>query len=148
MPGNTYVHVAYYKNQEHLEWIKRHKMYNFRMGGDNGAVEINENSTKARFLLLYNADNVLATELFEISPGLKVKFKDDLEGYPSPNREFYMVVENVQEVSIPELQGKIWDVQQLPEFRNQQGTKLEGAPFLINLQKLVNIQKPRPNDNS
>ena len=147
LPGNTYVHVAYYKNQEHLEWIKRHKMYNFRMGGDNGAVEINENSTKARFLLLYNADNVLTTELFEISPGFKVKSKEELRGYPSPNRDFYMIVENVSKVGISELRDKIWDVQQLPEFRNQQGTKLEGAPFLINLQKLINIQKRRPNDN-
>lgn len=146
LPGNTYVHVAYYKNQEHLEWIKSHKMYNFRMGGDNGAVEINENSTKARFLLLYNADNDLTTELFEISPGFKVKFKDELEGYPSAGRDFYMVVENVEEVSIPELRDKIWDVSQLPEFRNQKGTKLEGAPFLINLQDLINIQKPTPND--
>ncbi|MDB2436495.1 DUF2357 domain-containing protein [Schleiferiaceae bacterium] len=140
LPGNTYVHVAYYKNQEHLEWIKSRRMYNFRMGGDNGAVEINENSTKARFLLLYNADNVLTTELFEISPGFKVKFKDELRGYPSPNRDFYMIVENVCKVSISELRDKIWDVQQLPEFRNQQGTKLEGASFLINLQQLINIQ--------
>ena len=147
LPGNTYVHVAYYKNQEHLEWIKLHRMYNFRMGGDNGAVEINEASTKARFLLLYNSDKMLTTELFEISPGLKVKFKDELQGYPSPNRDFYMIVENVDEVSIPELRDKIWDVQQLPEFRNQQGTKFEGAPFLINLQELINIQRPIPNDN-
>ena len=140
LPGSTYVHVAYYKNQEHLEWIKRCRMYNFRMGGDNGAVEINENSTKARFLLLYNSDKVLTTELFEISPGFKVKFKDELIGYPSPNRDFYMIVENVDEISIPELRDKIWDVAQLPEFRNQKGTKLEGAPFLINLQGLINIQ--------
>lgn len=147
LPGRTFVHVAYFKNKEHLEWIKQHKMYNFRMGGDNGAVEINEDSTKARFLLLYNSDNVLTTELFEISPGFKVKFKDELQGYPSPNRDFYMVVENLDEVGIPELRDKIWDVQQLPEFRNQQGTKFEGAPFLINLQELINIQRPIPNDN-
>ena len=147
LPGRTFIHVAYYKNQEHLEWIKLHKMYNFRMGGDNGAVEINEDSTKARFLLLYNADNVLTTELFEISPGFKVKFKDELRDYPSPNRDFYMIVENVDKVSIPELREKIWDVQQLPEFGKRQGTELEGAPFLINLQQLINIQKPNPNDN-
>ena len=36
-----------------------------------------------------------------------------------------MIVENVDEVSIPELRDKIWDVQQLPEFRNQQGTKFK-----------------------
>ena len=83
------------RSQEHLEWIKRHKMYNFRMGGDKGAVAISENSTKARFLLLYNSDNVLTPELFEISPGFKVKFKDELPGYPSPKRDFYMIVENV-----------------------------------------------------
>ena len=147
LPGNTYVHVAYYKNQEHLEWIKSHKMYNFRMGGDKGAVDISENSTKARFLLLYNSEKELTPELFEITPGFKVKFKDELRDYPSPNRDFYMIVENVDKVSIPELRDKIWDVRKLPEFRNQQGTKLEGAPFLINFQKLINIQKPRPYDN-
>lgn len=140
LPGSTFVHVAYYKDQDHLEWIKRQKMYNFRMGGENGAVDINENSTKARFLLLYNSENVLTSALFEITPGFKVKFKDELQGYPSPKRDFYMVVENVQKTSIRELCNKVWDVQQLQVFQSQQGTKLEGAPFLINLQELINIQ--------
>ena len=140
LPGSTFVHVAYYKNQDHLEWIKRQKMYNFRMGGENGAVDINENSTKARFLLLYNSENVLTSALFEITPGFKVKFKDELQGYPSPKRDFYMVVENVQKTTVKELCNKVWDVQQLQAFQNQQGTKLEGAPFLINLQQLINIQ--------
>ena len=141
LPGSTFVHVAYYKNQDHLEWIKRQKMYNFRMGGENGAVDINENSTKARFLLLYNSENVLTSALFEITPGFKVKFKDELQGYPSPKRDFYMVVENVQKTTVKELCNKVWDVQQLQAFQSQQGTKLEGAPFLINLQELINIQK-------
>ncbi|MDA8994795.1 DUF2357 domain-containing protein [Schleiferiaceae bacterium] len=140
LPGNTFVHVAYFKSQDHLEWIKCHKMYNFRMGGDNGAVEINENSTKARFLLLYNSENVLTSELFDISPGFKVKFKDELQGYPSPKRDFYMVVENVQKTTIKGLCNKYWDVQQLQAFQSQHGTELEGAPFLINLQELINIQ--------
>ena len=140
LPGNTFVHVAYFKSQEHLEWIKHHKMYNFRMGGDKGAVAISENSTKARFLLLYNSENVLTPELFEITPGFKVKFKDELPGYPSPKRDFYMIVENVEEVRIPEFRDRVWDVNQLTVFQNQQGTKLEGAPFLINLQQLINIQ--------
>ena len=34
----------------------------------------------------------------------------------------------------------VWDVLQLQEIQNQQGTELEGAPFLINLQQLINIQ--------
>lgn len=36
----------------------------------------------------------------------------------------------------------------LGEVQNQQDTELEGVPFLINLQELINIQKPKPNDNS
>ena len=140
LPGNTFVHVAYYKSQEHLEWVKRNKIYNFRMGGDKGALAISENSTKARFLLLYNSEKVLTPELFEISPGFKVKFKDELPGYPSPKRDFYMIVENVEEVRIPEFRDRVWDVNQLMVFQNQQGTQLEGAPFLINLQELINIQ--------
>ena len=110
------------------------------MGGDKGALAISENSTKARFLLLYNSAKVLTPELFEISPGFKVKFKDELPGYPSPKRDFYMVVENVVEVRIPEFCDRIWDVNQLQVYQNQQGTELEGAPFLINLQELINIQ--------
>jgi predicted component of viral defense system (DUF524 family) len=140
LPGNTFVHVAYYKSQEHLEWVKRNKIYNFRMGGDKGALAISENSTKARFLLLYNSEKVLTPELFEISPGFKVKFKDELPGYPSPKRDFYMIVENIEEVRIPEFRDRVWDVNQLTVFQNQQGTELEGAPFLINLQELINIQ--------
>ena len=59
-----------------------------------------------------------------------------------------MVVENVQKTTIEELCNKYWDVQQLQAFQSQQDTELEGAPFLINLQELINIQKPKPNDNS
>ena len=110
------------------------------MGGNKGAVEISENSTKARFLLLYNSENILTPELFEITPGFKVKFKDELPGYPSPKRDFYMVVENIEEVRIPEFRDSVWDVSQLKEIQNQQGTELEGAPFLINFQELINIQ--------
>ena len=73
----------------------------------NNYFDINEDSTKARFLLLYNSANLLTSELFEISPGFKVKFKEELRGYPSPNRDFCMIVENVDEVIIPELRDKI-----------------------------------------
>jgi len=140
LPGNTFVHVAYYKNEKHLDWITQRGMYNFRMGGDKGAVDISEKSTKARFLLLYNSENVLTSELFEITPGFKVRFKDELQGYPSPNRDFYMVVENVERVGIPELSNLTWDVTKLRRFQEQQESELEGTPFLIDFQELINIQ--------
>ena len=112
------------------------------MGGDKGAVAINENSTQARFLLLYNSESFLTSELLEFTPGFKVKGRSELEerGYTNAGREFYMVVENVEEVGISALRHRIWDVSQLKVFQEQRGTKLEGAPFLINLQELINIQ--------
>ena len=51
-----------------------------------------------------------------------------------------MVVENIEEVRIPEFRDSVWDVSQLKEIQNQQGTELEGAPYLINLQELINFQ--------
>ena len=54
LPGDTYVIVAYYKDQRHLEWILNNHWYNFRAGLDNGSIALDNEIINARCVLLYN----------------------------------------------------------------------------------------------
>lgn len=59
LPDETYVIVAYFRNQEHLDWIMAHHLYNMRAGDDKGSIELDEKLINARYLLLHNGKQVL-----------------------------------------------------------------------------------------
>ena len=58
LPDETYVIVAYFKNQEHLDWILEHHLYNMRAGDDKGSVELDKELMNARYLLLHSNKEV------------------------------------------------------------------------------------------
>ena len=83
LPGETYVIVAYYKDQRHLEWILNNHWYNFRAGLDNGSIALDNEIINARYVLLYNDKE--ATHLIRIrKEGPKVYTRAQLlsMGYP------------------------------------------------------------------
>ena len=83
LPGETYVIVAYYKDQRHLEWILNNHQYNFRAGLDNGSIALDNEIINARYVLLYNDKE--ATHLIRIrKEGPKVYTRAQLisMGYP------------------------------------------------------------------
>src|SRR5690606_1417941 len=55
MPGETDVLVAFYKSKDHIKWIKRHKLYNFRMDGEKGALSLTKESLSSKYLLLHTS---------------------------------------------------------------------------------------------
>lgn len=59
LPDETYVIVAYFKNQEHLDWILEHHLYNMRAGDAKGSIELDKEIMNARYLLLHSDDKVL-----------------------------------------------------------------------------------------
>ena len=59
LPDETYVIVAYFKNQEHLDWILEHHLYNMRGGDAKGSIEPDKEIMNARYLLLHSDDKVL-----------------------------------------------------------------------------------------
>ena len=54
LPDETSVIVAYYKGQEHLEWILNNHLYNVRAGESKGSIILNNELINARYLLLHN----------------------------------------------------------------------------------------------
>lgn len=53
MEEKPYVLVAYYKNEQHLEWIISSGLYNFRMGSVRGAFAIGKEEAGAKYILLH-----------------------------------------------------------------------------------------------
>ena len=54
LPDETSVIVAYYKGQEHLDWILQKHLYNVRAGESKGSITLDNNLINARYLLLHN----------------------------------------------------------------------------------------------
>ena len=54
LPDQTTVIVAFYKNQEHLNWILDNHLYNVRAGDSKGSIQLDNDLINARYLLLHN----------------------------------------------------------------------------------------------
>ena len=59
IPDEVYVVVAYYKSQNHIDWILNNHLYNMRAGDDRGSIELDQKLMNARYLLLHNGKEVL-----------------------------------------------------------------------------------------
>ena len=55
LPDETSVIVAYYKGQEHLDWILQNHLYNVRAGESKGSITLDNDLINARYLLLHNS---------------------------------------------------------------------------------------------
>lgn len=83
LPDETSVIVAYYKDQEHLDWILQNHMYNVRAGDSKGSVSLNNELINARYLLLH--DGQKSQHLIRIvKKGPKIYTRAQLirKGYP------------------------------------------------------------------
>lgn len=54
LPDETSVIIAYYKGQEHLDWILQNHLYNVRAGESKGSITLDNDLINARYLLLHN----------------------------------------------------------------------------------------------
>lgn len=54
LPDETSVIIAYYKGQEHLDWILNNHLYNVRAGESKGSIILHNELINARYLLLHN----------------------------------------------------------------------------------------------
>lgn len=83
IPDETFVIVAYYKNQEHLDWILQNHMYNVRAGDAQGSMSLDNKLINARYLLLHNGQE--SQHLIRIiKKGPKIYTRSQLiqKGYP------------------------------------------------------------------
>ena len=83
LPDETSVIVAYYKGQEHLDWILQNHLYNVRAGESKGSITLDNDLINARYLLLHNGKESL--QLIRINKeGPKIYTRAELVkmGYP------------------------------------------------------------------
>ena len=87
--------VGYYKNFEHLAWVKSKKLYTVRLGDTKGSMSISPELLSAKYLLLHGEKGVSLLELDTEGP--KIKSKADLitnHEYPSKDMagtQYYLV---------------------------------------------------------
>ena len=114
-PAETFVLVGWSKNEAHLKWIVREKLYNFRMDTRAGSLRLEPEITAAQYLLLHGEGaNALPGLLRITSKGPRVLSRDALKrrGYPGePSGDFYLVFD--VELAT-EFDGFSWDYAKLP----------------------------------
>ena len=118
LPDETSILIAYYKNQEHLDWILKYHLYNARTGSSKGAISITSTEAGAKYLLLYTNGQKLTDKFYKIkSGGPKILSKDELldMGYPNPNHNFYLVFDIETEIE-KEFTQVTWDISKLDNY--------------------------------
>jgi hypothetical protein len=134
-PAETFVLVGWNKSEAHFEWIKRKKIYNFRMDTHPGSLRFKPEITAAKYLLLHGEGAKAQPGLLRItSNGPRILSKDALirMGYPGePGGDFYLVFD-VE--SAPEFDGFSCDYAKLPG--RPEGRK-SAWPFAVTLDAVL-----------
>jgi hypothetical protein len=134
-PAETFVLVGWSKGEEHLKWILREKLYNFRMDTRAGSLRLEPEIAAAQYLLLHREGARAEPGLLRItSKGPRVLSKDALKrkGYPGePGGDFYLVFDVEQ---AGEFDSFSWDYTKLP---NRPGGRLSAAPFAVALDAVL-----------
>lgn len=155
LPSEASVIVAFYKDQQHLNWILENHLYNMRAGFDKGSISLENDIINARYILLYNDKD--ATRLIRRrKEGPKVYTRSQLinMGYPQymksasnevdTEREkkeanrIYLLLKLYKDNSCEkELQQYTWDIKDLV------GLNRIGRSFAISLVDLLKKAKTK-----
>jgi predicted component of viral defense system (DUF524 family) len=137
IPDDTYVLVGYYNSIEQYKWIKRTKLYNFRMGSGNGSLILDKETVSSKYLLLHTLGESKSGDLWRIiSKGPKVFSKEDLirKGYSTPSQDNYLVIQ-LEKVTDPEFENISWNFKNLVNYSSGRASSF---PFTTNLTELMN----------
>lgn len=141
IPAETNVLIGYFHGEEHLEWIREHKLYNVRTGGRNGAIRMNVRIMTAKYLLLHGPENEFhiyrlserGPRVFTKQELLKLK---NLSSVYVPSGEYYLVfdLESSEEVTNLHLS---WDFQKLCAAGIIGKGNRSAAPVGVSLEELL-----------
>jgi predicted component of viral defense system (DUF524 family) len=141
LPDEDYVVVGYYKSDEHLKWILKNKLYNFRTGTGvherKGSIELNTENIGAKFIVLYGHNDMPTSKIFSLSKkGPKIYLGSDLLNlnYPKVNGSLYLVFELANDLSF-EFKNVEFDLSRIPGFIN---AKTKFGPVSCTLTELFN----------
>lgn len=135
LPDDTQVLVGFYKNQEHLDWIEKHHLYNARTGEGNGTLRLNPENIGAKYLLLHTHGELETNRLFKLkSAGPRLFSKKDLgKLYPNATRDFYLVFD-IEDDAEFEFKKYYWDIRKLKGYSSDRQSAL---PFSVSLTELM-----------
>lgn len=140
LPDDTFVLVAYYKDQLHLDWILKEKLYNAKAESTRGSLRLGLGETGAKYLLLHSIGETIASKLLKIiETGPRIFSKQTLinKGYPSPPSQNYYLVYKVDKVYDNEFLNNEWDIRKLDGFKSGMNSAL---PFAISLTELMKVK--------
>lgn len=129
-PNKLITLVGCYKNEEHLQWILRNKLYNVRLGERKGALKNAGMIMPASRLLLYNIDNPKQYRVFELqtSQHIIADYKLMVEkNYPDPKPNNKYVLFTIIEELIVKPYYIIGDLKDKFAPKNLES----GAPFYV-----------------
>ena len=136
--------LGYYKNEEHLNWILKNKIYNVRAGKDRGSLDISASVCGARFLLLYGKEGYYK---FSLKPNsLRVWDKADMErsGYGKPRHDFYLVFFIDERLTEGDFATMAFDKDKLKNLLNRYGkdnANHDKGAIAVPFSELVNCKK-------
>jgi len=114
--AETHVLIGWYKDKEHLDWVLKAGLYNFRMDIERGSLRLKPEVSDAQYLLLHSHKGATNPRLLRVSKeGPRVLSRDALKtkGYPGePSRPFYLVYDVTPADGFG---GYDWDYRKLPE---------------------------------
>lgn len=146
-PDETAVLVGFYKNEEHWDWIVKHKLYNVRLGARRGAIKLEAGLIHAKYVLLHTTGELRTSRLYRIVlSGPQIYSRHDLirKHYPVSEKEngkegFYLVY-SLEEIKEPGLKDRIWDVSRLAAYG---GRRKSAKPFIVFLTELIKVGSSR-----
>lgn len=136
IPDDTFVLVGFFNSEEQYDWIKRNRLYNFRVGSGMGSLILDKETVSSKYLLLHTTGDTYSGDLWRIvSRGPRVFSKDDLlkKGYPSPSKDNYLILE-LEQVTDPEFEEVKWDFRKLSNYST---SRASAFPFTASLTELM-----------
>ena len=144
IPDETFVLVGYCKETENLNWYIKEGVYNFRMDDDNGSLALTNQVVNAKYLLIREAGNKLASKIFKIiSNGPKVLTGARLVdlGYKSDRLKDYYLVVQIEKELCNDFKSSQFNFTELDEYKKIKNKynpyTAAGMPFTITLTELM-----------
>jgi len=140
IPDDTFVIIAYCKDNRHLQWIREKKLYNSRIGKNIGDITLRQTELGARFILLHIDGNPQSSEIYKLKPdGAVTLTREDLinKEYPTyPNVEYYLGFEFAEDAR-EGFGNQKWDIEKLVSRSKERNIK---KPFAVSLSELMKVK--------
>lgn len=135
IPDETFVLIGFFKSEEHFNWIKKRKLYNFRTGSGKDSLILDKKTIGAKYLLLHTHGDKTSSEIWKIKQAPKVFSLKDLQkmDYPDGSGDYYLVIE-IEEIKDTELQYCQFEFKKLANYHSNRGS---GLPFIASLAELM-----------